>query len=80
MIHSATKIIHVLYLMRSASAPEISATVIMANAAWNATSMLPGYAPDVSTAVNTPSCAVIESRSRKPVTGSPKMPATSLPA
>jgi len=42
VIHSATKIIHVEYFTRSAMAPQINATVIMANADWKATSTLTG--------------------------------------
>ena len=81
MIHSATKIIHVLYFTRSAMAPQINATVIMANAAWNATSMLTGYLLSFKpVAVNTPSLAIMESFSRKPLAGSPKIPPMDLPA
>ncbi len=43
MTHSATNSIHVLYFTRSAIAPQISATVIIANVTWNDTSTLLGY-------------------------------------
>jgi hypothetical protein len=42
------KIIHVPNLARSAMAPEIRATVMMANTAWNATKAMAGRLASVS--------------------------------
>ena len=60
------KIIHEPNLARSAMAPEMSATVMIAKVAWKATNARVGYAPagSAASAVAAPSRKLLESNSQ----------------